>query len=73
MASRGDTPSGGVVPSSRSYQPGIAASGIESVLPYISAGGSVTPMWLPSDLDIFSTPSVPTSSGVVSTTCCGLP
>ena len=32
----------------------IASSGRLSVLPYISSGGSVTPMWLPSDFDIFS-------------------
>ena len=46
-------PPGGAVPSSRSYQLGIAASGIDSVLPYISSGGSVIPTWLPSDFDIF--------------------
>ena len=34
-------------------------------MPYISPGGSVIPMWLPSDLDIFCTPSVPASSGTV--------
>ena len=28
--------------------------GSSSVLPYISSGGSVMPMWLPSDFDIFS-------------------
>ena len=38
-------------------------------LPKISAGGSSMPIALPSDLDIFSTPSSPTSSGSVMTTC----
>ena len=37
-------------------------------LPNISPGGSRTPIALPSDFDIFSTPSVPTSSGSVITT-----
>ena len=50
-----------------------ASSGIDIVLPYISSGASVTPMSLPSDLDIFSTPSVPGSSGTVSTACSGFP
>ena len=60
-------------PSSRSYQDSQRRVGERSVLPYISSGGSVIPMWLPSDLDIFCTPSVPGSSGIVSTTCGGWP
>ena len=35
------------------------------VLPNMSFGGSVKPMWLPSDLDIFFSPSRPSSSGTV--------
>ena len=60
-------------PSSSEYHAASAASGMRSVLPYISAGGSVIPMWLPSDFDIFCTPSMPVSSGMVSTTCGALP
>ena len=51
----------------------IAASGRRSVLPYISSGGSVTPMWLPSDFDIFRSPSVPGRIGIVRTACSGWP
>ena len=54
---------GGDAPSSRSHQVASASSGIDIVLPYISSGASVTPMSLPSDLDIFCSPSVPGSSG----------
>jgi len=35
------------------------------VLPNMSLGGSVKPMWLPRDFDIFFCPSSPSSSGTV--------
>ena len=35
----------------------ISSSEIDISLPYISAGGSLMPMQLPSDFDIFCTPS----------------
>ena len=56
-------------PSSSEYHGAISSSGIRSVLPYISSGGSVTPIALPNDFDIFCTPSSPVSSGSVSTIC----
>ncbi len=46
-------------PSSSANHAAIASSGSDIVLPNISSGGSVTPTWLPSDLDIFSAPSMP--------------
>jgi hypothetical protein len=73
LASRGETPDGGGDPSSSSYHWSSALSGTDSVLPYISPAGSVIPMWLPIDLDIFCTPSVPGRSGMVSTICGGWP
>ena len=48
---------------------GIDEPAIDIVLPKISPAESVTPMWLPSDLDIFCTPSTPVRSGIVSTIC----
>ena len=72
VARRG--PAGGArSPSSSRYHVAIASSGSRIVLPYISSGGSVTPMWLPSDLDIFSAPSVPGRIGIVSIACSGWP
>ena len=56
-AARRSRPSGTSV--SSSYQLQISASGIDITLPNISPGGSWTPIELPSDFDIFSTPSVP--------------
>ena len=51
----------------------IASSGIAIVLPYISCGASVTPMWLPSDFDILRRPSMPTRIGIVRIACSGWP
>ena len=73
LASRGETSAGGSEPSSRSYHWRQRRIRDDSVLPYIWSGGSVIPMWLPTDLDIFCTPSVPGSSGIVSTDCGGWP
>ena len=73
LASRGPSPAGGSDPSSSEYHCPISSSGMRSVLPYISPGGSVTPMWLPNDFDIFCTPSIPVSSGSVSTICGACP
>ena len=39
------------------------SSETDMTLPKISSGGSLMPTWLPSDFDIFSTPSRPTRSG----------
>ena len=66
-------PGGGRSTASSANQVAIAASGSDSVRPYISSGASVTPMWLPSDLDIFSAPSMPGRIGIVSTACSGTP
>ena len=59
LASRGDVPAGGRSTASSANHVSIASSGSDSVRPYISSGASVMPMWLPSDFDIFSTPSMP--------------
>ena len=42
-------------------------------LPNCSSAGSVMPTQLSSDFDIFRTPSMPSSSGIVSTTCGSVP
>ncbi len=61
LASRGDEVARGrELPAEQQPEySAIASSGIAIVLPYISCGGSVTPIWLPSDLDILRCPSVP--------------
>ena len=51
----------------------ISSSEMDISLPYISLGGSSMPMALPSDLDIFCTPSRPSRIGVISTICGGWP
>ena len=48
-------------------------SGMLISLPNCSGAGSVIAMKFPSDFPIFSTPSVPTSSGTVSTACGACP
>ena len=53
--------------SSRYYSP-RRASGIRMTRPNCSSGGSATPMWLPRDLLIFRSPSMPARSGIVITT-----
>src|SRR4051794_32514055 len=65
LASRGGTSAGWDRPSSSSYHCPSALSGSDSVLPYISPGGSVIPMSLPSDFDILCTPSSPGRIGIV--------
>ena len=45
------------------------SSETDMTLPKISSGASLMPTWLPSDFDIFSTPSRPTRRGVVITHC----
>ncbi len=47
--------------------------GMESTLPYISPGSSRTPIWFPSDLLIFRSPSSPGRIGMVSTDCWRIP
>ena len=47
----------------------IRSSEMDMSLPYISAGGSLMPMALPKDLDIFWTPSKPSKIGVIKTIC----
>ncbi len=45
----------------------------DMILPNISRGGSSMPMVLPSDFDIFCTPSRPSRMGMVRTTWGGWP
>ena len=68
LASRGPTSAGNLArrAAGRTTTPS-SSSGIRSVLPYISPGGSVIPIWLPNDFDILRVPSSPFSSGIVST------
>ena len=47
----------------------ISSSEIDISLPYISAGGSLMPMALLSDFDIFCTPSRPSRIGVIRMIC----
>ena len=50
-----------------------ARRGIDIVFPYMSSGASRIPIELPSDFDIFSLPSTPSSNGSVITICASLP
>ena len=56
---RGGRAGGGSPGASSRYHSASAASGMLIVRPNCSSGGSATPMWLPSDLLIFRSPSMP--------------
>ncbi len=73
LASRGGVPAGGAGMASSSSHVAIASSGRRIVLPNISSGASVMPIWLPLVFDILSTPSIPGRIGSVSTHCSGWP
>ena len=51
----------------------MSSSGIDISLPNCSSAGSAMPTQLSSDFDILRTPSSPSSSGIVSTTCGSMP
>ena len=72
LASRGPVPAGGRV-DGQQREPGLhRLVGQAHRLAVLSSGGSVTPMWLPSDFDIFSTPSMPGRIGIVRIDLLGL-
>ena len=73
LASRGADPGGQLAVEQQPVVLGHRLVGDAQRLAVDLAGGSVIPMWLPSDLDILRCPSVPTRIGIVRIACSGCP